>query len=237
MNIVAIIPARGGSKGIPKKNIVKLVGRPLLEYTIKEAKRSKFIDKIILSTDNQKIANVAKACGAEVPFLRPKKISTDFSPTIETVKHAIKFLITNQAYVPDIILLLQPTSPLRTAKLMDRSIRILKSSNASSVIAVSKIKKHPYTSFWLKSGFLKPFKRDFKKFSLRQKNPDLYFPTGAIYTFWYNTIKKYNTIYGPKMKPLIVNEDELNIDIDTNYDLFIAEMAMRYWKNFQKNIK
>jgi len=125
MNVVAIIPARGGSKRIPEKNIKKLNGKPLIYYSIKNAKSSKLIDKIIVSTDNKKIAKIAKELGAEVPFLRPRNISNDKAKTIDVVKHTISFL-EDQNYIPDIITILQPTTPLRSIITLDKSIRILK---------------------------------------------------------------------------------------------------------------
>jgi len=236
MKIVCIIPARADSKRLPLKNIKKLKGKSLIQYTIDSAKRSSLIDKILVSTNNERIATIAKKAGAEVPFLRPKKISGDSSAPIDTIKHAVNYLVSN-AYLPDIIVYLQPTSPFRSTSLIDDSIKLLKKSKATSVVSVSKVKMHPYTSFWLKKNFLQPLKKDFHKFSLTQKKPKIYHPTGAIYTFWRKNLKKYNSFYGPKIKPLIVNEEELNVDIDTNYDMFIAEMTIRYWKNFQKNIK
>ena len=126
MNILAIIPARGGSKGIPHKNIQNLAGKPLIAYTIIAAKKSKLIDKIVVSTDDKKIAKISEACGIEVPFLRPKNISKDNSSTIEVVKHTLEFLRTNQDYIPDMIIVLQPTSPLRTTRLIDNAIKILR---------------------------------------------------------------------------------------------------------------
>jgi len=234
MNIVAIIPARSGSKGIPMKNIQKIAGRPLIEYTISSAKNSKKIDRVVVSTDSNKIARIAKQAGAEVPFLRPKKISGDSSSTLDVVKHTLRFLFNNQSYVPDIIIILQPTSPLRTTRLIDKSIRVLKKSDTTSVITVSKIKTHPYISFWYNKQYLKPFKSDFQKYNRRQKLPALYCPTGSIYTFWYETLKKYDSIYGPKIKPIIVKEAETNIDIDELFDLFISEMAIKYWGKYKK---
>lgn len=231
--MLAIIPAREGSKGIINKNIQKLGNKTLIEHTILSAQKSKKIDKILISTDSQKISKIVSSLGIEVPFIRPKFLSRDSSQTIDVIKHGLKYL-EKQNYVPDIICLLQPTSPFRDDSLIDKSINLLINSNATSVISVSKIKTHPYASFWLQQNFLKPFKLKFEKYSQRQTMSELYFPTGAIYTFSLNTLKKYDSIYGPKIKPLIIsNEDKL--DIDEIFDLFVAEMKLLHWEDFKKN--
>ena len=232
--ILAIIPARGGSKGIRRKNLQKLSGKPLIAHTIIAAKKTKSINKIIVSTDDKEIGKISKNNGAEVPFLRPKQISKDTSSTIEVIKHALKFLQENQSYVPDIIILLQPTSPLRTSQLITKTINTLKKSKATSVITVSKITKHPYAAYWLKNDFLKPFEKNFTKYSRRQEFPDLFFPTGAVYTFWYDTLKKFNSLHGPKIKPIVVHDED--IDIDNLRDLFFAEMMLKNWKKYKKNL-
>ena len=232
--ILAIIPARGGSKGIRRKNLQKLSGKPLIVHTIIAAKKTKSINKIIVSTDDKEIGKISKNNGAEVPFLRPKQISKETSSTIEVIKHALKFLQKNQSYVPDIIILLQPTSPLRTSQLITKTINTLKKSKATSVITVSKITKHPYASYWLKNDFLKPFEKNFTKYSRRQEFPDLFFPTGAVYTFWYDTLKKFNSLHGPKIKPIVVHDED--IDIDNLRDLFFAEMMLKNWKKYKKNL-
>lgn len=233
--VLAIIPARSGSKGIPMKNIRELNGKPLLAYTILAAKKSKLIDRVIVSTDSQKIAKIARKYGVEVPFLRPKLISTDRTPMMTVIKHSLD-LLQDTDYMPDIIIILQPTSPLRSAALIDKSIRLLRKSDATCVIAVSKVKTHPFSSFWYKNKELIPFIKNFKKFYQRQQYPTLYFPTGSIYTFWNNTIKKYNSIYGNKILPIFV-EDESIVDIDTMLDLFISEMIMSNWKQFKTKNK
>ncbi len=235
MKVLAIIPARGGSKGIPHKNIQNLAGKSLISYTILAAKKSKYIDKIIVTTDDKKIAKISTLHGAEVPFLRPKNISRDDSSIIQAVKHTLEFLRINQSYAPDMILILQPTSPLRTTKLIDYTVSVLGKSQSSCAITVSKIKKHPFSAFWLKAGLLKPFKQDFASFDRRQKYPDLYFPTGDIYAFWHNTIKKYDSIYGPKIKPVVIDTE--GIDIDTKFDLFLAEMIIKHWNKYKKRFR
>lgn len=235
MNILGIIPARGGSKGIPLKNIKKICGTPLIEFTINSAIKSKKVNRIIVSTDNKKIAKISQSLGAEVPFLRPKNISADSSSTIDVVKHAIKKLQKDD-YVPDIITILQPTSPFRTYEMIDSSIELLKKSKATSVISVEKIKKHPFSSFWLYDQNLKHFRKDFSKFHQRQLLPKLFSPTGAIYTLWLSTLMKYDSLYGSRIKPMIIDNEIINLDIDNDFDIFIAEMYKKYWKN-QKSFK
>jgi CMP-N,N'-diacetyllegionaminic acid synthase len=232
MKVLAIIPARGGSKGIINKNIQKVGCLPLIKHTIISAKKSKKIDKILISTDDKKILKIASSMGVETPFLRPKKISSDTATSLDVVKHALKYL-EKHSYIPDVICLLQPTSPFRDDDIIDKSIKLLIKSKATSVIGVSKIKTHAYGSFWKKNNFLKPFQSNFQIYSRRQSLPDLYFPTGSIYTFSLNTLKKYDSIYGPKIKPLIILQQD-NVDIDTLFDLFIAEMKLKHWKNYQK---
>jgi len=239
MKTLAIITARGGSRGIPQKNLRKIAGKHLIEYTINNAKSSKLIDKIIVSTDSEKIASFSKSKHVEVPFLRPKNLSKSNSNTIDTINHTINFLKTQENYIPDIITILQPTSPLRTVEILDKSIRLLKNSRvSSSILGVVKVKNHPFLCFEMKNSFLKPFKSDFQKYYQRQQFPDFFYPTGSIYTFWYKTLKKYGNIYGPKIKPLLINKED-SVDIDTPYDLFEAEMKIKNWKKFMTryNIK
>jgi len=232
MNIIGIIPARGGSKGIPQKNLRELNHLPLISYTIKSAKKSKMINRIIVSTDNKKIASLAKKTGVEVPFIRPIKLATSKSKTLDVILHTLKFLEKNENYIPDIVVILQPTSPLRTEELIDSSINSLIHNKSTSVLSVKEVKTHPFGSFIINNRFLHPYKSNFTKYSRRQTYPKHFYPTGAIYTFWYSTIKKYGNYYGTKIFPLIHN-DETNIDIDNEFDFFVAEMILKYWKKFQ----
>lgn len=234
MNILAIIPARKGSKGLPMKNIQKVVNKPLIEYPIISAKKSKLINKIVVSTDSNQIAKISESAGAEVPFLRPKRLSLDTTPELDVVKHTLEFLELNQSYVPDIVTTLHATNPFVTSSTLDRSIKMLKFSDADLIIGVLKIKTHPYRSFWYKNGYLKRFSKNFDKYYQRQKYPPLYFPSGDFYTFWYESFKKYGVIYCPKIKPLFYKKNEISLNIDTLFDLFICEMTMKHWENFGK---
>lgn len=235
MKVLGIIPARGNSKGLPRKNILKLNNTPLIVHSIISAKKSVLLDKIIVSTDNSQIAKIAKNSGAEVPFIRPKNLSQDSSKILDVVKHTITFLEKKNHFIPDIVVLLQPTSPFRTTEMIDNSIKILKNTCSTSVVSVSEIKNHPYISFWYEQKYLKPFKSDFGKFSNRQSQKPLYHPTGGIYAFRTENLLKYNSIYGPKIKPMIINDKFINLDIDELYDLFICEMTMKNWKKYKKS--
>ena len=237
LKILAIIPARANSKGIPSKNIQKLGELPLIAHTIRSAKNSTKVNRIIVSTDNKKIAKIAMEYGADVPFLRPKKFSRNSSSTLDVVQHTIQYLQKVENYTPDIITILLPTSPFRSSDLIDKSIKLLKKTNATSVVSVFKSKEHAFKAFLPNRGFLKPFKSDYGKYYQRQKLPDFYHTTGAVYTFWFDTLKKFGHYYGPRMKPLISHYDEMNVDVDSVFDLFIAEMTLKHWKNYSKKIK
>ena len=237
LKILAIIPARANSKGIPSKNIQKLGELPLIAHTIRSAKKSTKVNRIIVSTDNKKIAKIAMECGADVPFLRPKKFSRNSSSTLDVVQHTTQYLQKVENYTPDIITILLPTSPFRSPDLIDKSIKLLKKTNATSVVSVFKSKEHAFKAFLPNRGFLKPFKSDYKKYYQRQKLPDFYHTTGAAYTFWFDTLKKFGHYYGPRIKPLISHYNEMNVDVDSIFDLFIAEMTLKHWKNYSKKIK
>jgi CMP-N,N'-diacetyllegionaminic acid synthase len=230
LKILALIPARGGSKGIPMKNLKKIAKKPLIQYTIDIAKKSKIFDKIVVSTDNQKISSTSKKLGADVPFLRPTSLAKDNTPSIKVIKHALNFLEKKQDYVPEIVLLLQPTSPIRTVELIKKSVNLLKKNKTDSVISVAKVKTHPYNCFWEKNKTLQPFNKKFKLYSLRQSLPELYYPTGSIYTFWTSNIKKYDSFYGLKISPLLVTNKEFLVDIDDDFDLFLAKSIINNFK-------
>ena len=138
----------------------------------------------------------------------------------------------NKSYDPDIIVILQPTSPLRTTKLIDDTINALIKSKSSCALTVSKIKKHPFSAFWLNAGLLKPFTNNFINYDRRQKQPDLYYPTGDVYALWRSTIEKYDSIYGPKIKPVLTNA--ISVDIDDPFDLFVTEMILKHWNKYKK---
>ena len=136
---LSIIPARGGSKGIPNKNIVNIAGKPLIQYTIEAALNSKSLHSLIISTDDKKIAEVGKNCGVEIPFMRPAKLARDDTPAIDVVLHALDWLKENDSYEPDAVVLLQPTSPLRTEKHIDEAIQLFVEENADTVVSIVEV--------------------------------------------------------------------------------------------------
>lgn len=224
--ILAIVLARGGSKGIPRKNIFPILGRPLIEYTIKEAKKSNFIDKIIVSTDDIEIAEIVKKYGIKVPFLRPKELAEDTTSSEDAILHAINWLESNgEDY--DIVILLQPTSPLRRKDHIDRAIiEFLNDENANSLISVTNVRQYPH---WMKmktkNGYLKNFFNENNSNIRRQDIPELLYPNGAIYLADVNCFKNSKSFTSGKVLPFFMEEKD-SFDIDDYLDIKIIEMIM-----------
>jgi CMP-N-acetylneuraminic acid synthetase len=224
--ILAIIPARGGSKGLPRKNIKPLLGKPLIAWTVEQAKNSKYIDKVVVSTDDEEIAEISKKYGAEVPFLRPKELARDDSPTIDAIIHAINWFEERGEFF-DILILLQPTSPLRTTEDIDNAIELfLNNKDALSLISVKENEHPPFWSLEIENKFLKPLfgEEYFKK--RRQELPKSYMPNGAIFISYVDILKKYKTFYTPKTIAYIM-PPERSIDIDNEFDFLLAEFILK----------
>ena len=239
LKIIAIIPCRSGSKGIKDKNILKLFGKPLIYYSIRFAKSCSFIDRVIVSTDSKKYARIAKKIGAEVPFLRPKKISGDNSLDIDFFKHAINFLKNKQQYHPDIIIQLRPTSPVRKLKIMKKALNILlRNKDISSVRSISKLPKNIYKCFFLtKKNILEPAVKKFKNkkefFNLpRQNLPNSYFLNGVYEIFRSKLIKK-NMISGKNIYGIVTKE---NFDIEKKEDLEKIKQEKKIFRNLKKEL-
>ncbi len=231
-HIVAIIPARAGSKGIPKKNVRCLAGKPLIAYTIEAALNSEVIDRVIVSTDSNEIADIAKSYGADVPFLRPPELSTDDASSFSVFRHAIEYLEKNESYPVDIGVLLQPTSPLRGAKRIDEVIEKILTSDCNSVITVCKTKHHhPYWSFKMQDDELIPLMENVIPINRRQLLPDVYAVNGAVYAIKRNVIFEQASFFGKNVRAIIMSEEE-SLDIDNYLDFFIAEMVLTCWKRW-----
>lgn len=217
--ILAFIPARGGSKGIPHKNITPLAGKPLIQYTIDAAKQSRYIDYVLVSTDDEEIAAVARRCGAEVPFLRPPELAADTAKTIDAVLHAIETL-REAGETFDSLVLLQPTSPLRTAEDIDGAVETFYESNRQPVVSVSEVSDHPILIRTIEDGRLKPLLQTSSTVR-RQDMPPFYRVNGSIYV---NPIEEISqtTSFNDNPIPFIVPKSHA-IDIDEPIDLKIAE--------------
>ena len=222
--ILAIIPARGGSKGIPRKNIKLLAGKPLIAYSIEAGLKSKYINKVVVSTEDEEIAEISKKYGAEV-VKRPKELARDESPTIDAIKYTLKFL-EFEGYIPDIIILLQPTSPLRTVDDINKAIELFLNNDCESVVSVSECKKSPYWSLKIEDGYIKPILGwDYFLNKRRQDLPKTYYLNGAIYITTVKDLFKYNGFFSQNTDPYIMPEIR-SIDIDESIDLKFVEFLL-----------
>jgi len=224
MSIVAIIPARGGSKGIPNKNINLLNGIPLITWTINSALKSKLIDRVIVSTDSEKIKEIAIASGAEVPYLRPCKLASDESTTESAIVHMLEFFNTEK-YITDIVVLLQPTSPMRSDGIIDKSIEYFLETNADSLFTAVRCSQF----IWECGGDILPRAfYDFKKRPRRQDNiKNQYFlENGSIYITKKELYINENNRLGGKIVMFEMRDNELT-EIDTKEDWEQLELIMR----------
>lgn len=223
-NIIAIVPARSGSKSVHRKNIRLLNGKPLIYYTIKVAFKSKYLNRVIVSTEDEEIAEISRKYGAEV-IERPDELAKDESPTIDAIFHALEVLKTEN-YNPDIIILLQPTSPLRNAEDIDNAMELFLNCDCESVVSVCEMEHPPYWSFVIEEGYLKSL---FDERYLRMRRQDLakaYIPNGAIFISRVQTLYKYKEFYCNYNIPYIM-PIERSVDIDNELDFMLAELLMK----------
>lgn len=228
MRIMAFIPARGGSKRVPNKNIRLLKGKHLIGYTIEAAKRAKTVNRIVVSTDSEEIAAVARQYGAEVPFMRPKEISQTDSTEIQFYEHALKWLKDNENYEPDMIVLLYPTSPFRKSESIDRAVKLMmEHPEADSLRSVRKCSEHPYKMWTMENGYLKPFVKsaDSNLQTLSyQLFPEVYIQNASIYITKPTTILSKKSPVGTVVVPFVMDEIE-SIDVNTMLDFKFAEFV------------
>jgi len=228
-SVLGLIPARGGSKGLPRKNIKPLLGKPLIAYTIEQALASKHLDRVIVSTDSEEIAEVSRKYGAEVPFMRPKELATDEAKSINVVLHVIKWMEENDKSY-DLLMLLQPTSPLRTVEDIDKAIELLLEKEANAIISVCEVEQHSYWSNVLPpDGCMKNFIRPEVTNKNRQELPLFYRLNGAIYLVYWDYLKQEKTFFGDKTFAYIMPR-ERSIDIDEEIDFILAELIHHFYK-------
>lgn len=217
---LAIIPARGGSKGIPRKNITVVNEKPLIQYTIDEAKGSKYIDKIIVSTDDEEIAKVSEKCGAKVPFLRPKELATDEAKTIDALIHVIAEL-GKRGSEYDYLVVLQPTQPLRKCWHIDEAIEKIVEKEEDSLVSISKVKDHPILMRTIdENGTVKNL-LSVNSTIRRQNFPDYYKVNGAIYINKIDgNLSRHTSLNDNKLAYIMGRDFDLDIDTPTDLEFF-----------------
>ena len=220
--ILGVIPARGGSKGLPGKNIRVLAGKPLIAWTIEEAKKSACIDRLILSSENQEIIRVAREWDCEVPFVRPVELAADETPGIEPVLHALEALPESYDYV----VVLQPTSPMRTVIDIDNCIRMCMENGMHSCVSVTAVDKSPYWMYKLdESDRLIPLFPDMSLTPRRQDLPVVHAINGALYVAECSWLKMNKKFIADETIGFVMSK-ERSIDIDTELDLNFLEFLL-----------
>lgn len=229
LKIMALIPARAGSKRIKNKNIRLLVNKPLISYKLEAVLKTKLINKIVICTDSNEIKNIAENYNIKVPFMRPVEISQDNSTELEYYRYTLKWLEDNEGYSPDIIVNLYPTSPFVKPETIDEAIELMMSHpEADSLRSIVKCSKHPYKMWIEKGDYLEPFVEtkdsNAHTFSI-QMLPAVYVQNACIYITKPSTINKFNSPVGNKVLKFIMNEME-SVDINNEIDFLFAEMLM-----------
>lgn len=223
--ILAVIPARGGSKGIPRKNIKELNGKPLIGYAIEEASKSKYIDKLIVSTEDKEIAQVSKQLGAEIPFLRPMELAADDTPGIKPILHAVNWF-NEKGCTFDYIICLQCTSPFRKVEQIDEAIEKLVNEDVDSIVSICESEVSPFWMKRIENGIMKDFLSDIQFYPRRQDTPKIYRLNGAIYIAKLEILLKNKNWY-TKNTLAYVMDRKSSIDIDDMIDFKFAEFLMK----------
>ena len=229
LGAVAIIPARGGSKRIPRKNLVVAGGRSLLSWAVQAAKTARQVGKVIVSTDDDEIAQAARVLGVEIPWLRPTELSQDNTTTLDVVIHALKWAVQNVKPTPEFGVLLEPTAPLRTSQHVDEALNILAGSDADSVVSVSELPHtfNPEETLVIEQDVLRPYvaEKSMNTRCLRGQQSPAYIQNGLVYAFRIQAVLEQRSLYGRKTLPL-VTAWEYFLDVDTLEDLRWADFKI-----------
>jgi len=220
--VLALIPARGGSKGIPGKNIRRLAGKPLLQYTVEAAQAAHSLGRIALSTDSPEIAALGRALGVETPFLRPTELAQDATPTLPVILHALDWLATEAGYAPEVLVLLQPTAPLRTAQHIDEAVRLLIQSEADAVVSVCAVPGHFHPDWQLSITDGELRRLDGGPLAglptRRQALGATYWRNGAIYAMRCAALRATHSLFGSRCLPYVMpSEFSLNLDSEAEW--------------------
>lgn len=231
MNVLGLIPARGGSKGVPRKNIRQLAGKPLLAYTAEAALASSRLARVILSTDDEEIAEVGRSCGLEVPFLRPAELAEDTTPTLPVVQHAVQFLEARGERF-DAICLLQPTNPLRQTSDIDGCIELLESAEADTVftmLAVPAEHNPHWVYFRNNDGSLRLSTGEATPIPRRQSLPPAFHREGSVYVARRDVVMIENSLYGARVIGFEI-ERSRSVNIDNLEDWAKAESLLSQYR-------
>lgn len=231
--VYGIITARGGSKSVPKKNIKELLGKPLIAWTIEAAKKAPSLDRIICSTDSEEIAEIAKHFGAEVPFFRPPEYAEDNTPDFPVFEHALSWFEEHEQKIPDAVVHVRPTCPLKTPEDIEAAIALLLAHpEADSVRCVAEVPHHPLKMYRFNRGFLEPFVPE-HVYGIREPHgqprqalPKAYASFAYLSAVWSRTIREQQSLSGKKMLGLVVSEENV-FDINTALDFEIATVLLR----------
>ena len=218
--VLGLVPARGGSKGVPGKNVKPLAGHSLLDYTARAARESGVIDRMVLSTESLEIADAGRRAGLEVPFMRPATLAADDTPMVPVIVHALAEL-SRQDWSPAIVVLLQPTSPLRRPDHIRDAVTLLKRTKADSVVTVVELPRDHSPDYLMRieGERLRPFLSDGPRVTRRQDARPAYWRDGTAYVFWRSTLERFHDIYGEYCCPLILDgRDSLNIDTQDDWN-------------------
>lgn len=226
--VIAIIPARGGSKGLPGKNIRPLCGKPLIAWSIERARQSRHIDTVVVTTDSQDIADVALGCGAEVPFLRPAHLASDTASSVDTVLHTLDYYRDILGKTFDYVVLLEPTSPLREAGDIDGMLNKLlaNADDFDAIVSVGEVHEHPSIMMRLEGNTMQPFYTDLAMTGRRQDNVPAYFPYGVAYIVTANTLYSLRTFYPPRATFFEIKRHQC-FEIDDLCDFLVVETMMK----------
>lgn len=228
MRVLGLIPARGGSKGLPRKNIRLLGDKPLLQYTAEAALAAKRLGRLILTTDDEEIAEVGRACGLDVPFMRPPELAEDDTPMLSVVQHAVRWLEERQDRY-DAICLLQPTSPFRPPYLIDHCIERLETSRADAVISVLPVppKYNPHWVFLRENdaGTLRLSTGEIIPIATRQSLPPAFHREGSVYVVRRDVVIEQGSLYGQRLEGVEV-DPQWSVNIDTNLDWVEAQSLL-----------
>jgi len=227
--IIAIIPARSGSKGLPGKNIMPICGKPLVAWSIEQAKQSRYLDTVLVSTDSENIANIAHSYGAETPFLRPIQLATDTATSVETAIHALDFCRVNQGKTFDYLVLLEPTSPLREPQDIDNMLEKLlnNSSEYDALVSIGAVHEHPSIMKKIIGNSMQPFCEGLGSTGRRQDNAPAYFPYGVAYIVSVPVLYELKTFYPPRTTHYEIKRYQC-YEIDDIYDFLSVEALMRH---------